>query len=93
MEIELGASDFWHGLPGSASKKNYPAVKIHPGKFEDEPGWRKVCEVRPQIFQDVFLRPDNFFLDGDATADALFFAKAGLTPMVPMYLSGRLTGF
>ena len=38
MEIELGASHFWHGLPGSASKKNYPAVKIHPGKFEDEPG-------------------------------------------------------
>ena len=20
------------------SKKNYPAVKIHPGKFEDDPG-------------------------------------------------------
>ena len=34
-----------------------------------------------------------FFFDGDATADVLFFAKAGLTPMVPMYLSGRVTGF
>ena len=35
----------------------------------------------------------KFFLDGDATTDALFFAKEGLTPMVPMYLSGSVTGF
>ena len=44
-------------------------------------------------FSRMYLYGRIFFFDGDATADVLFFAKAGLTPMVPMYLSGRVTGF
>ena len=38
-EGELEASYLWHGLPGSASKENYPAVKIRVDIFKDEPGF------------------------------------------------------
>ena len=78
-------------------KKNYPAVKIHPGKFEDEP--QRFFANQPKFsrfvfkFSRMYFYSRIIFLDGDATADALSFAKAGLTPMVPMYLSGRVTGF
>ena len=37
-EGELKASYLWHGLPGSASKKNYPAGKIRVDIFKDKPG-------------------------------------------------------
>ena len=78
-------------------KKNYPAVKIHPGIFEDEPGKFWLVGQKFVRFVLKFCRMYFYgrilFFDGDATADVLFFAKAGLTPMVPMYLSGRVTGF
>ena len=34
-----------------------------------------------------------FFLTAMLQRMSFFFAKAGLSPMVPMYLSGRVTGF
>ena len=43
----------------AVQKKNYPAVKIHPGKFEDEPqnistNHPKVSGVILKFSQDVF---------------------------------------
>ena len=56
MEIELGASHFWHGLPGSASKKN---LSGYPGNFKDEPG--KFWPVDEKILRFVLKFPRMYF--------------------------------
>ena len=94
----MGPVTFGMVYQGRRQKKKYPAVKIHPGKFEDEPGkfWlvsEKFLRFVLKFSRMYFYGRINFFLTAMLQRMPFFFAEEGLTPMVPMYLSGRVTGF